>query len=394
MRLLVFDPFRGAAGDMVTAALLQLGADRATVVRAMASVVGEPDIREVDRAGIRSLALKTRAGDARRTMDEVTARVRGADAPHDAIEMALRVFGRISRAELAVHGEVSHFHEVGADDAVAEVVGSCTAFCSLAPDGCVVLPVALGGGRISGPHGNYPLPAPATLAILQESGLDLVFGKEADGELCTPTGAALLSEFSTGSRLPDTGFSVTATGYGAGSRSPPDIPNVLRAFLAETKEADGGDIIDLLETSVDDVNGEMIAHASSVLTREGALDVCIVPCTMKKGRPGHLVRVVAPSRKSRSLAALMAAELGTLGVRCIPSVHRFLAGRSFLDVPVSLGGQEMTVRVKIGSIDGVTTGLKAEYEDVAALAERASVPARCVARLVETRAWEILGKKE
>jgi uncharacterized protein (TIGR00299 family) protein len=258
----------------------------------------------------------------------------------------------------------------------------------------VVLPVALGGGRISGSHGTYPVPAPATLAILQESGLDVVFGKEADGELCTPTGAALLSEFSTRLRLPDTGFSVTATGYGAGSRNPPDIPNVLRAFLAETKEADGGDVIDLLETNVDDVNGEMIAHASSVLIREGAYDVCVIPCTMKKGRPGHLVRVMAPSRFSRSLAALMAAELGTLGVRCIPSVHRFVAGRSSLDVPVCIGGQEMSVRVKIGSMDGEIISLKAEYDDVAVLAERTAIPARAVARLVETRAWEILGKKE
>lgn len=394
MRLLVFDPFRGAAGDMVTAALIRLGADREAVVRAMASVVGEPEIREVDRAGIRSLALKTRAGHARRTIEEVTARVKSARAPHDAIEMALRVFDRISRAELAIHGESSHFHEVGADDAVAEVVGSCTAYCSLAPDGCVVLPVALGGGRISGSHGSYPVPAPATLSILQESGLKVVFGKEADGELCTPTGAALLSEFSTGSSLPDTGFSVTATGYGAGSRSPPNIPNVLRVFLAETKEADAGEVIDVLETNVDDVNGEMIAHASSVLIREGAYDVCAIPCTMKKGRPGHLVRVMAPSRISRSLAALMAAELGTLGVRCIPSVHRLVAGRSSLDVPVCIDGQEMSVRVKIGSMDGEIISLKAEYDDVAVLAEKTSIPARAVARLVETRAWEILGKKE
>ncbi|NTU99652.1 MAG: nickel pincer cofactor biosynthesis protein LarC [Methanoregulaceae archaeon] len=393
MRLLVFDPFRGAAGDMITAALLQLGADREAVIGAMASVVGVPEIQEVDRAGIRSLALKTRAGHTRRTMKEVAARVKSASAPKDAIDMALRVFERISRAELAIHGEVSHFHEVGADDAVAEVVGSCTAFCSLAPDGCVVLPVSLGGGKISGSHGTYPVPAPATLAILRESGLDVVIGKEADGELCTPTGAALLSEFRT-RKLPDIGFSVIATGYGAGSRSLPDIPNVLRVFLAETTEPEGGDVIDLLETNVDDVNGEIIAHATSLLFREGAYDVCTIPCIMKKGRPGHLIRVVVPSRISQSLAARMAAELGTLGVRCIPNVHRFVAKRSSLDVPVCISGQEMTVRVKIGSIDGEIISLKPEYDDVAILSERAGIPARTVAHMVENRAWEILRKKE
>lgn len=394
MRLLVFDPFRGAAGDMITGALLQLGADREAVIGAMASVVGEPEIQEVDRAGIQSLALKTRAGHTRRTIEEVAERVKCACAPKNAIDMSLRVFGRISRAELAIHGKVSHFHEVGADDAVAEVVGSCTAFCTLAPDGCVVLPVSLGGGKISGSHGTYPVPAPATLAILQESGLDVVIGKEADGELCTPTGAALLSEFSTRIKLPDAGFSVIATGYGAGSRSLPDIPNVLRVFLAEIKEPEGGDVIDLLETNVDDVSGEIIAHATSILIREGAYDVCAVPCIMKKGRPGHLIRVVVPSRMSQMLAALMAAELGTLGVRCIPNVHRFVARRSSLDVPVCLSGQETTVRVKIGSIDGKIISLKAEYADVAILSEKTGTPARTVARLVENNAWEIIGKRE
>src|SRR5512139_619591 len=206
MRLLVFDPFRGAAGDMVTAALLQLGADQNAVIGKMASVVRKPEIQEVDRAGIRSLTLKTRAGPTRRTLEEVTARVKEACAPEEAIDMALRVFERISRAEMAIHGKVPHFHEVGADDAVAEVVGACTAYCSLAPDGCVVLPVFLGGGKISGSHGTYPVPAPATLAILQESGLDVVIGKDADGELCTPTGAALLSEFFTRIKLPESGF--------------------------------------------------------------------------------------------------------------------------------------------------------------------------------------------
>jgi uncharacterized protein (TIGR00299 family) protein len=357
-------------------------------------VVGEPEIQEVDRAGIRSLALKTRAGHTRRTMEEVAARVKSACAPGEAIDMSLRVFERISRAEHAIHGEISHFHEVGADDAIAEVVGSCTAFCSLAPDGCVVLPVSLGGGKISGSHGTYPVPAPATLAILQESGLDVVPGKKSDGELCTPTGAALLSEFSTRVKLPDIGFSVIATGYGAGSRSLPDVPNVLRVFLAETKEPEGGDTVDLLETNVDDVNGEIIAHATSILIREGAYDVCAIPCIMKKGRPGHLIRVVVPSRISQSLAALMAVELGTLGVRCMPHVHRFVAKRSSLDVPVCIGGHEMTVRVKIGSIDDQIISVKAEYNDVAVLSEAAAIPARTVGRLVETRAWELLGKKE
>jgi uncharacterized protein (TIGR00299 family) protein len=392
MRLLVFDPFRGAAGDMVTAALLNLGADREAVIRAMASVVGEPELSEVDRLGIRSLALKTRATVVRRTLDEVTARVKSSRAPPAAIAMALRVFDRISRAEQDVHGGSIHFHEVGADDAVAEVVGACTAYSSLAPNRCVVLPVALGGGKISGSHGSYPIPAPATLAVLRESGLGVVFGTPDDGELCTPTGAALLSEFSTQKELPHRGFSVVATGYGAGSRNPPDIPNVLRVMMVESVEEYPGDDVDLLETNVDDVDAEIIAHTSSRLLSEGAYDVCAIPCTMKKGRPGQLIRVVAPVEKSQSMAALMAAELGTLGVRCIPAVHRFVAKRSSLDVPVCIGGHEQTVRVKIGVVDDMITSVKAEYDDIASLAVKTGMPARMVARLVETRAWELVEK--
>jgi uncharacterized protein (TIGR00299 family) protein len=392
MRLLVLDPFRGAAGDMVTAALLHLGADRETVMRAMTSVVGKPEVIEVDRVGIRSLALKTKATVAKRTLDEVITRVKNADAPPSAIAMALRVFDRISRAELNIHGNSVHFHEVGADDAIAEVVGACTAYCLLAPDGCVVLPIALGGGSISGSHGTYPIPAPATLAILNESRLGVVFGTPADGELCTPTGAALLSEFSTRRDINNLRFSVLATGYGAGSRNSPEIPNVLRVMLINILEETPEHSVDLLETNVDDVNAEIIAHTSQRLISEGAFDVCAIPCTMKKGRPGLLIRVVSPPQKSQSLAALMAVELGTLGVRCIPAVHRFVAKRSSLDVPVCIGGLKETVRVKIGIFDDGSITLKAEYDDIASLAVRSGIPARMVARVVETRAWEQVEK--
>jgi uncharacterized protein (TIGR00299 family) protein len=393
MRLLVIDPYRGAAGDMVTAALLHLGADRDAVVRAMSSVVGEPELSVVDRQGIRSLALKTRAPAVRRTMDEVTTRVRTASAPPRAVEMALRVFHRIHHAEQEIHGESVHFHEVGADDAIAEVIGACTAYCSLAFDACVILPVALGGGTISGAHGTYPVPAPATLAIIRESGLKVVFGTPSDGELCTPTGAALLAEFSTAENPGIVDYTITAAGYGAGTRDPPHVANVLRAMLVEGPgSGEERNKVDLLETNVDDVSAEIIAYTSSRLLSEGAYDVCIVPCIMKKGRAGQLIRVVAPSGTGHRLAAVAATELGSLGIRCIPAVHRFVAERSVREILVSIGGQERTVPVKIGLLDGEIFTIKAEYDCVAALAEDSGIPARTIARLVEDRAWQIYGK--
>ncbi len=394
MRLLVFDPFRGAAGDMVTAALLHLGADREAVVSAMASVVGEPEISLVDRSGIRGLSLKTRARSDKRTFDEVVGRVKGARAPEEAIGMAIRVFERINRAEREIHGESSHFHEVGADDAVAEVVGACTAFCSLSPDGCMVLPVSLGGGSVTGTHGTYPVPAPATLAIFRESGIAVSLGTPHDGELCTPTGAALLSEFATVRDSGNLRYSVRAVGYGAGSRNPQDIPNVLRAMLVECSGPGDRDQVDLLETNVDDVSAEIIAYAFSRLMDEGALDVSATPCTMKKGRPGHLIRVVAPAGSGERLASVMATELGTLGIRCIPAVHRFAHERSIREIPVTIRGKEWKIRVKYGLIGGKIFTLKAEYEDTTAIARETGLPVRTVARMAESRAWELAGNPD
>jgi hypothetical protein len=392
MRLLVFDPFRGAAGDMVTAALLHLGADRAAVVTAMASVVAEPEITVVDRLGIKGLSLKTRAPVTRRTIGEVMERVKRAEAPEGAITMAARVFDRINRAEEEIHGGSAHFHEVGADDAIAEVLGACTAYCSLNTDGCMVLPIALGGGIISGVHGTYPVPAPATLAILKESGLPVRLGPAADGELCTPTGAALLSEFSSLPFTEPSCFSIRAIGYGAGTKNPDHVPNVLRAMIIDCPGPDGKASVDLLETNVDDVSAEVIAYTFSRLLDEGAYDVSAFSCTMKKGRPGHMIRVIAAAGEGQRLASVMAAELGTLGIRCIPAVHRFAAERSVREIPVTIHGRERVIHVKCGILNGEVFSLKAEYGEISALAGETGIPFRELARIVESKAWSMIGK--
>ena len=390
MRVLLFDPFHGAAGDMVTGALLSLLPDRAPVIRAMASVVGEPDVTGVDRAGIRALLVRTRAGKGHRTLEEVEARVREADAPAPAKEMALRVFRRIHDAEARVHGGVVHFHEVGADDAVADVVGACTALHLLDPDGVAVRPVALGSGMVRGSHGTLPVPSPATAAILAASSLLAVSGQE-EGELCTPTGAALLSEFATLPPLWAEPARILATGYGAGSMDPEGTPNVLRALLLDTPGDPAGDRVDVLETNVDDVTGEVVAHAIGLLMEAGARDASAIPAVMKKGRPGHLVRVVAAPEDSPRLAAVMAEELGTLGVRCTPMVHRFVADRATAEVEVTLRGTRYTVPVKCGRAGGKVISVKPEFRQVQAIAAQSGLPARAVARAVEEAAWKRFG---
>ncbi|MCM2464727.1 nickel pincer cofactor biosynthesis protein LarC [Methanoculleus oceani] len=385
MNILLFDPFNGAAGDMIIGTLLDLGADEGLVRAAMRSVVGEPTIERVDRSGIRAVWVRAHAPVDHRTLDEVLDRVAESDAPAPAREMARRVFLRIHRAEESIHGTGAHFHEVGADDAVADVVGACTALHSLGVAGVAVLPVALGRGFAVGAHGTFPIPAPATVAVLAGSDLKTVPGNE-ERELCTPTGAALLAEFST-LRSEDLGpAAIRAVGYGAGSRNPPGKPNVIRSMLLSTEEHAGGDRVDILETNVDDVTGEALAYTIGRLMEEGARDASATPAVMKKGRSGHLVRVISPPDATDRLVGVMAAELGTLGIRCIPMVHRSVAERTIEPVTVTIRDRERTIDVKCGWSGGKITSFKAEYEQAAACARETGVPLREVAGTVEAAA--------
>jgi len=392
MRVLVFDPFHGAAGDMIIGALLDCGADKNCVMRAMQYVIAEPGITEVTRAGIRAVKVDTHATPTQRTLSEVMQRLDDAasDLPPEVLAMAKRVFERINVAEERVHGAHAHFHEVGADDAIADVIGACTALHSLGVDGVTVMPIALGQGTSTGSHGTFPIPAPATAAILSRSGLLTWQGKE-EGELCTPTGAALLAEFSTIAATDLGIYTVKAVGYGAGTRDPAGKPNVIRALIIETTSDTGAfsqDTIDILETNIDDASGEVIAHAITRFLETGARDASAMPIIMKKGRPGFLIRVICTSDKSVELAELMARELGTLGIRCIPAVHRFIAERTIEYIDVEIAGKHRTMAVKFGWMHGEIYSLKAEFDQARDWATELGIPVREVLRAVEYAGWK------
>jgi uncharacterized protein (TIGR00299 family) protein len=390
MRFLLFDPFHGASGDMITAALLHLGAAREPVLRAMASVVKEPLVEEAERSGIRALRVRTRAEAHPRSLAEVHGRLAGADAPAPAIAMAERVVGRLHRAEEAVHGEVVHFHEVGADDAIADIIGACTALHALGTDQVAVLPIALGGGLIVGSHGTLPVPAPATAAILSASRLQGYPGPK-DGELLTPTGAALLAEFATlpVSQVPP--GAILGVGYGAGTRETGTMPNLLRVFLMEGEVA-GHDRVEILETNVDDVSPEVIAHTIARLMEAGARDASAIPSVMKKGRSGHLVRVISEPALTAALSVILAGELGTLGIRVIPSVHRVVVSRRVVRVAVTIGGETREVAVKVGTLGGKVSSVKPEFEEARAWAVEKGLPLREVLRRAEEAAWQLISR--
>jgi uncharacterized protein (TIGR00299 family) protein len=409
-KILLFDPAHGAAGDMIIGAFLDAGVCEDTVLSAMEAVGKRPVFSRVNRAGISAVSVDTCSDDTSRTFAEVLSRVDASDAPPPVIAMAKRVFSRIARAEAIVHfhhynnsvhaeghgkhgpdqhGDGMqfldvHFHEVGADDAIADVIGACMAIHLLSPDGVIVRPVAVGSGEVMMSHGLYPVPAPATVAIFQESSLTMRMS--GSGELCTPTGAALLSEFlvSFPCETAPEGCcgKVRAVGYGAGKRDPPGVSNVLRLMVFDSDAALGRDgisdtpeagIVDVLETNVDDVSGEVISFALSQLMQAGARDAVAIPILMKKGRPGYLVKVIARPEDSYNLSVYMAKLLGTLGVRCVPSVHRFIADREFREVELLVNGHIYLFPVKFGYIGGKCFTLKAEFDPAHACAQAEGV---------------------
>lgn len=383
MRILVIDPIAGAAGDMLVGGLLAAGADTEAVTRAMASVVAEPTVELVDRAGIRAMRVRTHAGRSRRSLEEVLERVARADAPADAVALACRVFVRLHAAEASVHGdEHVHFHEVGADDAIADVLGAATALLSLGVDGVAVGPVPLGPGTVEGDHGAYPLPSPATIALLSGAGVEARLEPGSGEELVTPTGAALLAEFQTRPWRGLGPFTVTAVGYGAGRRDPAGRPNVLRAMLVETSHFHD-DHVEVLETNVDDVTGEVLAHAIARVMEAGARDAQALPALMKKGRMGHLVRVVCRPEDGPLCARILAEELGTLGIRSTPYIHRLVADRVIDPIRVTIGHETRSIDVKFGLLDGKVYTCKPEFEQVRDWADALGVPLRTVVRAVD-----------
>ena len=282
---------------------------------------------------------------------------------------AKAVYDAIARAEAKAHGcpvgEV-HYHEVGALDAVADVAGVCYALYLLHPDQIVASPIHVGSGTVKCAHGIMPVPAPATANLLE--GVP-TYGGEIRGELCTPTGAALLAHFAQ-SFGPMPVLHVEKVGYGVGKRQF-EQANCVRAFWGESQEGGNGEIAELV-CNIDDMTGEALAYAAQRLLAEGALDVYAVPGTMKKGRPGHVLTALCEPGKEGELARAILRHTTTNGLRVRRCGKYFLTpGSRTVDTPWG------AVRVKTAEGFGVCH-IKPEYEDVAALARANNLPLAAV----------------
>lgn len=386
LALAYFDCFCGASGDMIVGALLDAGLD-AQRLREELGRLGltgfEVAARKVRKQGFAAtrFEVKVAPGDQpRRTLHDVVEIISASGLSAGVKERAMAVFARLAKAEAAVHGTVAeavHFHEVGALDAVVDVVGACVGLELLEIDAVACSPIPAGSGSVSCEHGVLPVPAPGTAELLK--GVPLAHCDE-PGELTTPTGAAILRTVAS-SFGPVPAMCLQRVGYGAGHREGLHRPNLLRVLIGQPLADGHTDEIVVLETNLDDVSGETTGYAADRLMAAGALDVYFVPIYMKKGRPAVLLTVLASLADADRLEEIIFVETGTFGVRRT-TARRSKLQRETHTVQTRFG----PVRVKTGGRAGQDIVAAPEHEDCRQAAGEHGVPLREV--MAEAmRAW-------
>jgi uncharacterized protein (TIGR00299 family) protein len=364
MTTLWVDASSGASGDMLLGALLGAGAPLETLQAAVDSVAPEStrlSAEVVQRGGFAATRCHVEVADStqHRTWRDIRLLLTEADLDHDVQRAAEAVFERLAVAEATVHGsdplDVS-FHVVGALDAIADVVGVCAGVRALGADTVVVSPVAVGSGHVTGAHGTLPVPPPAVAQLLV--GFPSYAGPAGAPamELCTPTGAALLTTLAT-AWGPQPAMTTSSVGIGAGGRDPEGHANVLRLFVGEPTETSPAPL--LIETNVDDLDPRVWPAVIAALLEAGASDAWLTPILMKKGRPAHTLSVLCGAERAEEVRAAIFAHTSTIGVREMP------VGKHALDremTEVELDGH--TVAVKLARHHGRLVNAQPEYDDV------------------------------
>ena len=377
-----FNCFCGVAGDMALGALVDAGADP-DAVRDIVAGLGVPGWELVTeatlRGGISATDVKVQIAESGvvRTAANILGLVAGADLPERVRGRALATFGALATVEAELHGrpvEQVHFHEVGGLDAIIDIVGTCAALEVLDVDEVHVAPIAQGQGMIRSAHGHLPIPAPATTELLRGAP---TFGTDVPHELTTPTGAALMAALASGFG-PMPPMTVGSVGYGAGDRELQDRPNVTQVVIGRSEATLAtGQGVQLLETNVDDVTGETLAYTVEALLLAGAHDAWITPVVMKKGRPAHVVSALVDPALAATVADVMLAETGSLGIRAT-TLQRWPRSREQAEVHVD--GLPVRLKVAPGRV-------KVEHDDAAAVAAATGRPLREVIELAAA-AWQ------
>lgn len=390
MRIAYFDCFSGMAGDMTLAALVDAGLPLNTLSE-LISTLKLPGVTlnatKVKRHGISATHVDVKVDPEQskkhRHLHHIVKIIEEAGLSRTVTQRALAVFTRLAEAEAAVHDttvEKVHFHEVGAADAIVDIVGACVGFEALRIDRFEASPVPTGHGTVTCEHGVMPVPAPATTRLLR--GIPLTACDE-PGELITPTGAAILTTLAT--RFgPLPAMKLTAVGVGAGTREGKTRPNIMRLLIGEAAGAENecSDSVAVLEAQVDDATGQTIAFALEQILSAGALDAYIVPITMKKGRPGQLLTVLVRPADADAIERILLSETTTFGVRRTQATRTKLA-RRHISVQTAYG----SIRIKVGELPDLPPKGWPEYEDCAAAARTHGVPLRTV-QAAALQAWD------
>lgn len=389
---IIIDPQTvGIAGNMIIGALVDLGADENKLKEIMeyaASGFGKVEVsfEKIVKKGISSTYCHVEMVEKSPVFhfNEFIEKIESLDLDKKIIEMSVRIFKRIAIAESKVHGsslEKVHFHEVGASDAVADVIGAVYAYFDLNLDSheIIGLPIALGGGRVKTAHGILPVPAPAVVEILKGANC---LGGPVDSELATPTGSAIYMEFCNTLEEFLPSISPLAIGYGAGMKDF-DFPNVLR--IIKTEEIGEGDQVDVIETNIDHLTGEEIGYLFDKLLEEGARDVSVTPIIMKKNRQGSLLKVISKREVREHIIDVMFKEIGTLGIRIAPNTHRGIAKREFVKKEVEVANETFEVTFKVGYFNNQIISKRPEFEDIKKIAEKTNLPLKEVNSIVSDK---------
>jgi pyridinium-3,5-bisthiocarboxylic acid mononucleotide nickel chelatase len=378
MKIAYFDLISGASGDMILGALVDAGLPFESLQTALGALhlpAFSLTYERVQRGAFAAAKIDVQAEEhpPARHWAEIQALIAASDLPEHIGERALRIFRRMIEAEATIHNSSPdhvHLHELGAIDTLVDVSGALLGLDLLGVTRVVVSPVPLGRGLATGAHGRFPLPAPATVALLR--GAPIV-GVDHPVETVTPTAAAVLTEVSD-AYGPIPAMRLAAVGYGAGTRTTPE-PNLLRLLLGDVDERQDGraGVLDLLETNIDDMNPEHYGYLFERILAAGALDVYLTPVIMKKNRPGVLLSVLCRQQDTPVLRGLLFAETSTLGVRT-QAVTRHALSRTSTTVATPYGA----IRVKLAGWGAGQQKGAPEYEDCAAAARAHGVPIRAV----------------
>jgi pyridinium-3,5-bisthiocarboxylic acid mononucleotide nickel chelatase len=394
MNILYLDAFAGISGDMTVGGLLALGLPLAHLQETLAQlplrgyhVSATP--RHVN--GIGAIKFDVHVDHAaadhhhtHRAFTDIRAMIETSALPVRVKDSAIAIFTKLAEAEGRVHGmpaEQVTFHEVGAVDSIIDIVGTAIGMAYFSIDRVYVSALPLGSGIVHSQHGPLPVPPPATVELL--GGFTTRLG-DGEGELVTPTGAAIVATMATPESVPD--LRIQRVGYGAGQRVLHDRPNLLRLVLAQAAQTAGQDELMVIETNIDDLNPELYEHVMERLFAAGARDVYLTPVHMKKNRPGTLLSVLCAEAERQPLANIVLSETSAIGLRYYP-VRRLVLERKIITVATPYGD----VRVKIALDPSGNHNVAPEYEDCRRIAAERSVPLKLVYQAAIAAAAQALG---